>query len=172
MAHVPSPVAATPIAQYVARARRGDREAFDLLAATVVDRLYAIARLILRDADRAEDAVQEALVRCWRDLPALREPDRFEPWVRKILVRAINDEFRTAERQRGAITMLRLEPEAYPEELRPLIPVAVDVARLHPDEYIRHRVEVQLGSGGPFMAIPDAGARQAEPGAAADRGRR
>lgn len=110
MAHEPSPVAATPIAQYVARARRGDRDAFDLLAATVVDRLYAIARLVLRDADRAEDAVQEALVRCWRDLPALREPDRFDPWVRKILMRAIHDEFRTAERQRGAVAVLRLEP--------------------------------------------------------------
>ncbi len=60
--------------------------------------------------------------------------------------------------RRRIIPMLRLEPEAYPEELRPLIPVAVEIARSHPDEYIRHRVEVQLGDGGPFMAIPDTGA--------------
>jgi hypothetical protein len=48
-----------------------------------------------------------------------------------------------------------LERNPYPEELRPLIAAAVEVARSHSDEYIRHRVEVQLGSGGPFMPIPD-----------------
>jgi hypothetical protein len=60
--------------------------------------------------------------------------------------------------RRRIIPMLRLEPDAYPEELRPLLPVAIRVARSHPDEYIRHRVEVQLGAGGPFMAIPHTGA--------------
>lgn len=61
----------------VERARGGDRDAFNLLAAAAVDRLYAVARLVLRDADRAEDAVQETLVRCWRDLPSLRDPSRY-----------------------------------------------------------------------------------------------
>lgn len=102
--------ATSPRIEYVVRAMRGDRDAFDLLAASVVDRLYAVARLILRDADRAEDAVQEALVRCWRDLPTLREPDRFDPWLRRVLMRTINDEFRVANRQRAAISVLRLEP--------------------------------------------------------------
>jgi hypothetical protein len=60
--------------------------------------------------------------------------------------------------RRRIIPSLRLVPEAYPEELRSLILVAVEVARSHPDAYIRHRVEVQLGAGGPFMAIPDTGA--------------
>ncbi len=60
--------------------------------------------------------------------------------------------------RRRIIPMLRLEPEAYPEELRPLIPVAIEVARSHPDPCIRHRVEVQLGAGGLLMAIPDTGA--------------
>ena len=99
----------------VERARSGDREAFDLLAASVVDRLYAIARLVLRDSDRAEDAVQEALVRCWRDLPALRDATKFDAWLRRLLMRAITDEFRTDRRQRAAITILRLEPSV-PDE--------------------------------------------------------
>jgi len=110
MANDPRVTATSQIAQFVVRAKSGDREAFDLLAAAIVDRLYAIARLILRDADRAEDAVQEALVRCWRDLPSLREPDRFDPWARRVLMRSIHDEFRVAERHRTAITVLRLEP--------------------------------------------------------------
>ena len=94
----------------VRRARAGDRDAFDLLAGTVLDRLYAVARLILRDMDRAEDAVQETLVRCWRDLPALRDPAKFDAWIRRLLMRAITDEFRTDRRQRAAITILRIEP--------------------------------------------------------------
>jgi RNA polymerase sigma-70 factor, ECF subfamily len=95
---------------WVARARAGDRDAFDLLAGAAVDRLYGIARLILRDADLAEDAVQEALVRCWRDLPSLRDPSRFDAWLRRLLMHAIADQFRQAGRHRAVITLLRVEP--------------------------------------------------------------
>lgn len=62
------------------------------------------------------------------------------------------------EVRRRIIPMLRLRPEEhslYPEELRVLVPRAVEIARSHPDEYIRHRVEVQLGAGPPYMAIPN-----------------
>lgn len=64
--------------ELVERARSGDHDAFEVLATGIVDHLYGVARLVLRDTDRAEDAAQEALVRCWRDLPALREVDRFD----------------------------------------------------------------------------------------------
>jgi RNA polymerase sigma-70 factor (ECF subfamily) len=94
----------------VVRARAGDRAAFDLLAASVVDRLFAIARLVLRDTDRAEDAVQETLVRCWRDLPALRDPAKFDSWLRRLLMNAIHDELRRDRRARAAIRILHLEP--------------------------------------------------------------
>ena len=94
----------------VTQARSGRREAFDVLAASVVDRLYAVARLVLRDADRAEDAVQETLVRCWRDLPSLREPGSFDPWIRRLLMRAITDEFRRGRSHRASIAVLRTEP--------------------------------------------------------------
>ena len=70
--------------ELVDRARRGDREAFGVLAGGAVDRLYAVARLILRDAELAEDATQEALVRAWRDLPALREVERFDAWLYRL----------------------------------------------------------------------------------------
>ena len=97
-------------AALVTRARSGQREAFDVLAASVVDRLYAVARLVLRDSDRAEDAVQETLVRCWRDLPSLREVAKFDGWLRRLLMRAITDEFRRARSHRASVVMLRLEP--------------------------------------------------------------
>jgi hypothetical protein len=62
------------------------------------------------------------------------------------------------EVRRRIIALLEMEPQAYPEDVRPLIPVAIDVARSHPDAYIRHRVEVQLGADVLLMPIPDTGA--------------
>jgi hypothetical protein len=72
--------------------------------------------------------------------------------------------------RRRIIPGLQLEPEVYPEELRPLIPVAIGIARSHPDEYIRHRVEVQLGAGGLLKPIPNTEAGPPERRAAPDRG--
>lgn len=94
----------------VERARSGDREAFAQLAASEVDRLHAIARLVLRDADLAEDAVQEALIRCWRQLPKLREVDRFEAWLYRILMRATVDEFGRHRRFEANVEAIRSEP--------------------------------------------------------------
>jgi len=90
--------------ELVERAQSGDRDAFDALARTVYDRLYAIARRILRDGPAAEDAVQEALVRAWRDLRSLREADRFEAWIHRLLIRACHDQQRRARRLEVEVT--------------------------------------------------------------------
>jgi RNA polymerase sigma-70 factor, ECF subfamily len=89
----------TVTSELVERAQRGDHEAFDALAAAAVHRLYAVARRILRDPYAAEDAVQDTLVRAWRDLPALRERDRFEAWLHRLLVHACADQVRRARRR-------------------------------------------------------------------------
>jgi RNA polymerase sigma-70 factor (ECF subfamily) len=96
--------------ELVERARGGDRQAFDALAGGVVDRLYSVARLILREADRAEDATQETLVRCWRDLPSLRDAGRFDAWLHRLLMHAVNDEFRSHRRHSANVHVLRAEP--------------------------------------------------------------
>lgn len=97
--------------ELVRLAREGDRDAFDLLMTAVIDHLYRIARLILRDFDSAEDAVQEALVRCWRDLPALRDPDRFDAWLNRLLLHSVTDEARNRRRRSvGSVRILRIEP--------------------------------------------------------------
>lgn len=82
----------------VQRAMAGDHDAFGELARQSIDRLYVIAQLILHDAERARDATQEALVAAWRDIAALRDPDRFEAWLRRLLVRAC---YREARRERS-----------------------------------------------------------------------
>jgi RNA polymerase sigma-70 factor (ECF subfamily) len=70
----------------------------------------SIARLVLRDPDLADDAVQEALVRCWRQLPKLREVDRFEAWLYRILMRAAADEYDRRRRHEASVRHVRLEP--------------------------------------------------------------
>lgn len=94
--------------QVVQRARRGDPAAFDVLVDATIGRLDGAARLILRDADAASDAVQEAYARAWRDLPALRDPDRFEAWLHRLLVRACYDELR---RQRRSPIQYTINPD-------------------------------------------------------------
>ncbi|MEO5704979.1 MAG: RNA polymerase sigma factor [Candidatus Limnocylindrales bacterium] len=89
----------------VERARRGDHDAFATLAAAAINRLDGTARLILRDPDKAKDAVQEALVRAWRDLPTLRSPDRFDAWMHRLLVRACIDEARRLRRHRHDVEL-------------------------------------------------------------------
>ena len=94
----------------VDRARRGDHEAFSVLAGGAVDRLYAIARLVLRDTELAEDATQEALVRAWRDLPTLRDVERFDAWLYRLIVRSCADIGRHRRRWRAEVTVLPKEP--------------------------------------------------------------
>jgi RNA polymerase sigma-70 factor (ECF subfamily) len=96
----------------VERARKGDHDAFAVLAGAAIGRLDRAARLILRDPDRAQDAVQETLVRCWRDLPTLRDPDRFEAWLHRIFLNACNQEFRTARRRSIEVEIPEIDPPA------------------------------------------------------------
>ncbi len=94
----------------IERARSGDREAFGQLAAGEVDRLHGIASLILRDSDLAKDAVQEALVRCWQQLPKLREVARFDGWLYRILVNAAVDESKRRHRLQTSVRAIDVEP--------------------------------------------------------------
>ena len=96
--------------ELVERARRGDREAFGVLAGGAVDRLYAVARLLLRDTELAEDATQDALVRAWRDLPSLRDVERFDAWLYRLIVRSCTDIGRHRRRWRAEITIVATEP--------------------------------------------------------------
>jgi len=83
----------------VVRAREGDHDAFSELAAGAIERLLRVARLIVRDDDRAQDAVQDALVAAWLDVRALRDPDRFEAWLHRLLVRSCYREARRGRRR-------------------------------------------------------------------------
>ena len=85
--------------ELVERAQRGDHDAFAELARVFVARLDGAARLILRDHELARDAVQEGFIRAWRNLPTLRDPDRFEPWLRSLVFRSCIDVLRRRGRR-------------------------------------------------------------------------
>src|SRR6185312_12898621 len=80
-------------------AMHGDHDAFAALVSGSTDRLYALACLILRDPGRAQDATQEAFVRAWREIPRLRDADRFDAWLRRLVVNACYDEARRVTRR-------------------------------------------------------------------------
>ena len=81
------------------RARSGDRDAFELLVRANYDRLYAVARRMVIDASDAEDATQEAFLRGWREIGKLRDPDRYEGWQLRLLIRACYDLLRGRRRR-------------------------------------------------------------------------
>ena len=94
----------------VEAARNGDHEAFEVLASSAGDRLYGVARLILRTTDLAEDAVQEALVSAWQQLPSLRDPDRFDAWLYRLVVNACANQGRQLRRWSQQVRPLPVEP--------------------------------------------------------------
>ncbi len=96
----------------VERAMRGDEEAFDALIGRVGDQLHSVARRILRDPHLAEDATQRALLDAWRNLPRLRDPDRFEAWLYRLLVNACHAEARRERRHRANLRLLESDEPA------------------------------------------------------------
>ena len=98
----------------VDRARRGDRHAFAELVRLSGARLDATARLILRDPELAQDAVQDTLIRAWRSLPGLRNPATFDHWLHSLVAHACID---LARKRRRRVVEIELTPLHVTEEL-------------------------------------------------------
>ena len=98
-----------PTRDRVLRAQRGDHAAFEQLAAAAAGRLIGTAILILRDRDAARDAVQETLIEVWKSLPSLRDPDAFEGWLQRILVRACNRAVQSNRRRAVEVRQLDVD---------------------------------------------------------------
>ena len=147
-------------------AQHGDREAFAVLARTSADRLFAIAQRILRDVGRAEDAVQQTLVIAWRQLPRLRDPDRFDAWLYRLLVHACYAEARNARQWSMPLRILPSEAVTTSDE-------TVSIAdrdeldrgfrRLPPDQrsilVLRHYLGLSPAEIAETLGIPEVTAR-------------
>ena len=100
----------------VERAGRGDHDAFALIVGASIAHLEAVARLILRDQELAQDAVQDAYIRAWRDLPGLRDPDRFDAWIHRLTVNACLDAVRRRRRRPIEVELTPITPQTIGDE--------------------------------------------------------
>ena len=103
--------------RFVEQAAEGDHDAFSVLVDRSVARLDAAARLILRDRELARDAVQDALIRAWRDLPGLRDPGRFDAWLHRLTVNACLDLLRHRRRRPQEVELSPLDAHPAPDVL-------------------------------------------------------
>ena len=146
----------------VIRARAGDRQAFSELVARSLGRLTSVARMILRDEYAAQDAVQEAFIEAWRSLPGLRDPDRFDAWMRRLLVRAC---FKGSRRGRQVDTVeIRLTPADEPAIADAARDVGIRdeleraLARISPEQraviVLVHYLDLPLAEAAQAMGVP------------------
>ena len=127
----------------VEAARRGDEGAFTDLAREAADRLMTVAYRILRDVPSAQDAVQQALVAAWRELPSLRDPDRFDAWLHRLLVHACYAEHRRTKQRAALLTMLS-EPPSVGDDVSRAIADRDQLDRAFRRLSIEHRAIVVL----------------------------
>lgn len=100
---------ATVQRELVERARAGDHDAFTELVRASYPRLFGVARLILRDSDRAKDAVQDGLMQAWRHIRSLRDPDAWDAWLHRTTVRAC---YKVARKEkRRSLVELHVTPD-------------------------------------------------------------
>jgi len=146
----------------VRQAQGGDLDAFSELTAGLTSRLYAAARLILRDDERAADAVQDALLQAWLDIRGLRDPERFDAWLHRLLVRAC---YRAAKRHRTR-EIVEIQVAAEADSVTPDAQRALAVRdqlergfrRLTPEQraviVLRHYLGLSLAEAAEVLGIP------------------
>jgi RNA polymerase sigma-70 factor (ECF subfamily) len=146
----------------VVRAQGGDITAFSTLTVGLTDRLFAAARLILRHDEQAADAVQDALLQAWLDLRGLRDPEHFEAWLHRLLVRAC---YRAAKRRRtreiGEINMASTQDPVTPDAQRAVAlhdQLDRGFRRLSTDQraviVLHHYLGLSLAESAEILAIP------------------
>jgi RNA polymerase sigma-70 factor (ECF subfamily) len=145
----------------VERAREGDDVAFTELVDLDGDRCYAIAYRILRDVEQAQDAVQQAFLLAWRELPRLRDAERFEVWLHRLLVNACYEELRRYRRWSANIRPLPADGPAGSDET-----VSIDdrdaleraFRRLSPEHravvVLHHHAGIPLASIAEIVGVP------------------
>ena len=81
------------------RARNGDLDAFESIVNARMDAVYRLTSAILGNEADARDAAQETFVAMWRQLPRLREPEKFEAWLQRVGVNAARQAHRARSRR-------------------------------------------------------------------------
>lgn len=108
----------------VKRAMRGNPKAFGTLVEREQEYLYRMAFLYVRQEQDALDVVQESILKAYKSLKTLREPEYFRTWLTKIVINTAQDTLRARQRTapleeeldlHGAIARL---PEKYQDVIK------------------------------------------------------
>jgi RNA polymerase sigma-70 factor, ECF subfamily len=144
----------------VIQAQAGDHAAFEALAHSVARRLFGTAMLIIRDRDGANDAVQETLIEAWRNLPQLRDPEAFDGWLNRILVRSCYRAIKARQRRRIEVEITEVNAVTSSVENRVGAIDQLDRAlrRLTAEQravlVLHHRLGLQLDETSVALGIP------------------
>jgi RNA polymerase sigma-70 factor (ECF subfamily) len=84
--------------EVVQRARRGDAEAFGLIVNEYRDRLFGLALGMVRNRDAAEDIVQEAFIKAYKNISGFRGESSIYTWLYRIAVNTAHNHLRRGRR--------------------------------------------------------------------------
>jgi RNA polymerase sigma-70 factor (ECF subfamily) len=147
--------------ELVKRARGGDHDAFAVLAGAALARLDAAARLIVRDTELARDVVQDAMLKAWRDLPTLREPERFDAWLHRLTMRACIDAARRQRRHVVEVALSSLGDPAVADDTAAVVDRDLldrVLSRLEPEQrailVLRYYLDLSLPDAADALGIP------------------
>ena len=144
----------------VLAARSGDAAAFASLVHAETPAAYRLALSIVRSPAEAEDAVQEAFLRAWRDIGKLRETESWPAWFRRLTVRSALDQTRRRPRVREvdlelATDIPGVEVAVHPADRLELV-AAFD--RLSPDDRailaLRFYADLEIPDAAAALGIP------------------
>lgn len=130
----------------VIRAAGGDDDAFEELITPRLERLFRMARAIVRDESLARDVIQDACVHAWRELASLRDAGRFDAWLTQVVVNGCRSQLRRTKRRavreiafddpdpRGRSPQIRSEERLLGDQVVDAEAVRRAFVRLNPDQ--------------------------------------
>jgi RNA polymerase sigma-70 factor (ECF subfamily) len=104
-----TPPGPADLGELVVAAQTGAGEALDRLLAEARPKLLSLAMRVLGDADEAEDAVQDAMIKVWRNLGRFEGRAAFTTWLHRIAINAALDRLR----RRGSVPLANGEPDEH-----------------------------------------------------------
>ena len=107
----------------IARAARGDANAFETLMGAYEKKIYALCLRMMGNPHDGEDAAQEAMLRIWRTIGQYRFESAFSTWVYRVTASCCMDAIR--KRQRHEQPSLEEMGEA--SGFDPAFPAAVSI---------------------------------------------
>lgn len=143
--------------QIVVRARQGDADAFEALVHEHTPSIYRLARAIVGEG-AARDVVQDVFLSAWRELPQLRDPEAFVPWLHRIAVNRCRSLLRShrsvPEIQVGpSVTEAVADPRDFRVAAEARATIALAFGRLSSDQ--RAVLALHYAAGLPLSAVAE-----------------